>query len=285
MFSKKHISFLIMCLIFSLSLSGCRHTEDYSSSPVVPGGEDFTHSDTDSSDTSSDSVSSGEPAQSSQTSSVNPSKPSVNEKPVKPSQSSASGTASHLHAYKITQVPPTCTEEGYTLYECSCGAKKIEGKIHPKGHTWDEWKTVIESTVLSEGAKERVCTVCGEKETEQIPALTPNYSELQKQVFDLVNDERIKNSLGRLEYSSEIQADADRRAEEITENFTAKQEDKCAENIFSSAESSLTAQELFDYWMKSELYQKNILSDKFAHTAIGIVVNNGKYYWVQIFVE
>ena len=133
MFSKKHISFLIICLIFSLSLSGCRHTEDYSSSPVVPGGEDFTHSDTDSSDTSSDSVSSGEPAQSSQTSYVNSSKPNVNEKPVKPSQSSASGTASHLHAYKITQVPPTCTEEGYTLYECSCGEKKIEGKIHPKG--------------------------------------------------------------------------------------------------------------------------------------------------------
>ena len=94
MFYKKHISFLIICLIFSLLLSGCRDTVDYSSSPVIPGGEDLTHSEVSSDDTSSDVVSS-EPTESSEVSS---------ETPLKPVDPPVSSTAPHLHAFKITRV-------------------------------------------------------------------------------------------------------------------------------------------------------------------------------------
>lgn len=27
----------------------------------------------------------------------------------------------HTHSYSATTVAPTCTENGYTLHECSCG--------------------------------------------------------------------------------------------------------------------------------------------------------------------
>lgn len=40
------------------------------------------------------------------------------------------------------------------------------------GHTFGEWTIVKEATETEEGLKERVCTVCGEKETEVIPKLT-----------------------------------------------------------------------------------------------------------------
>ena len=113
MFLKKHISFLILILIFSISFAGCKHREDYSSSPVIPGGVDTTHSNVSSDDTVTSDVSSTEPTQSSQTSSVSSSKPS------KPPVTS---TESHLHSFKVERVAPTCTEDGYTFYKCvECG--------------------------------------------------------------------------------------------------------------------------------------------------------------------
>lgn len=285
MLSRKHISFLIICLVLLFLLSACRSTEDYSSSPVIPGGEDMTHSDTDSSDTSSYS-SSSEPASSSQTSSASSSKPSSTVKPAKPSQPSDQNTSSHLHAYKITRVEPKCTEDGYTIYKCvECGETKIDNYVPKKGHSWGEWKTASDATVLTAGIKERECAVCHEKETEQIPTLTPNYAVLRAELLDLVNKERTINSLNEIKDSSEAQTKADTRAEEIAENFVTVQGDKYAENIFSSADSGLTAQEVFDYWMKSEQSKNNILSDKFTRTAIGIIIKDGKYYWVQIFME
>ncbi|MGN0493832.1 MAG: CAP domain-containing protein [Acutalibacteraceae bacterium] len=278
MFSKKHISFLIICLILALSLAGCRDKEDHSSSLVVPGGEDLTHSDVSSADTSSDAVSS-EPTQSSQASSV------TSSKPVNPSVSS---TASHLHSFKITRVAPTCTEDGYTFYQCvECGETKIEDYISKKGHSWSEWKTVTEPTTVSTGLKERICTVCGEKETEVIVMLAPDYSALQKELFNLVNNERAKNSLDKLEYNSEMQTKADARAQEIIENFVVKQDENYSENIYKSdviPDGGLTAKDVFEFWLNSEEFNKNILYEKFTHTVIGVTVKDGKYYWVQIFI-
>lgn len=43
------------------------------------------------------------------------------------------------------------------------------------GHTFGEWKTVKEASCGIEGQRERVCSVCGEKETETIAALEHNY--------------------------------------------------------------------------------------------------------------
>lgn len=286
MFYKKHISFLIICLIFSLLLSGCRDTVDYSSSPVIPGGEDLTHSEVSSGDTSSD-VTVSEPEQSSQASSETPSKP------VNPPVSS---TASHLHAFRITRVEPTCTKEGYTLYECSCGETKIDDYVPKKGHTFGEWQTVKEPTATAVGLKERTCTVCGEKETEQIPIVYA-YSALSKEVFELVNNERANAGLPALAYRQDLQICVNIRAEEImekfdqirpnnTDSFTVLTEN----NIEYSAtgenidEGQSTPQAVMERWMNSDGHKENILSDSFTGIAIGVTEKDGSYYWVQIFI-
>lgn len=284
MFSKKHISFLIICLIFSLLLSGCRDTVDYSSSSAVPSGEDLTHSDVSSGDTSSD-VTVSEPEQSSQASSETPSKP------VNPPVSS---TASHLHAFKITRVEPTCTKDGYTLYECSCGETKIDDYVPKKGHTFGEWKTVAEPTQTSVGLRERTCTACDAKETEDIPIPV---SALSKEVFKLVNEERLKEGKTELSYRDDLQICADIRAEEITEKFdhTRPNNTDCftvlAENNIeysaageNIAEGQETAKAVMESWMASEGHKANILSDSFTGIAIGVAEKDGRYYWVQIFI-
>ena len=285
MFLKKHISFLILILIFSISFAGCKNREDYSSSPVIPGGEDFTHSDVSSDDTVTSDVSSTEPTQSSQTSSVNSSKPS--KPPV-------TITASHLHSFKVERVAPTCTEDGYTFYKCvECGETKIDSYIPKKGHSWSEWKTVTEATTASEGERERTCTVCKEKETEQIAMLTPDYDALRKELLELVNNERNKsdNSLGDYIVDPETQAKADKRLEEIIDKFETKQDDNYFEVIYrvQSLDGSLTAKDVFTYWSnnndRESEYIKSIVSKEFTRTAIGITVKDGVYYWVQIFLS
>ena len=64
----------------------------------------------------------------------------------------------------------TCTKDGVESRGCVCGA--IETRVIPAtGHQFGEWKTVREPTDYLAGKKERVCSVCGEKETEKIPSL------------------------------------------------------------------------------------------------------------------
>lgn len=285
MFLKKHISFLILFIILSISFAGCKNREDYSSSPVIPGGEDITHSNVSSDDTVTSDVSSTEPTQSSQTSSVNSSKPS------KPPVTS---TASHLHSFKVERVAPTCTEDGYTFYKCvECGETKIDSYVPKKGHSWSEWKTVTEATTASEGIRERTCTVCKEKETEQIAMLAPDYDALRKELLELVNNERIKpdNSLGDFIVDPETQAKADKRLEEIIDKFEIKQDENYFEVIYrvQSLDGSLTAKDVFNYWSnnndRESEYIKSIVSKEFTRTAIGITVKNGVYYWVQIFLS
>ena len=71
---------------------------------------------------------------------------------------------------------PTCTEEGSkTITNAKCSRCGISGgsitvAIPAAGHAYGEWKTVKEPTATQPGTKERVCTVCGDKQTEAIPA-------------------------------------------------------------------------------------------------------------------
>lgn len=206
-------------------------------------------------------------------------------KPADPTTSTSS-PATHLHTYKKITVEPTCTEDGKTYFECvECGAIKDEIVIiKSTGHTWGEWKTTAEATLLSEGAKERECSVCHEKETEQIPMLEPDYSALRTELLNLVNNERTN----KLEYNTEKQTEADKRAEELAESFVSKNGEGYTENIYKgslSENGEFTAQEAFDYWFNSENQKdkNNILSEEFTHTAIGVVLKDGEYYWVQIF--
>lgn len=86
---------------------------------------------------------------------------------------------SHTHDFSGDQViikEASCTEKGVAEIKCSnseCDAiKKVE--IPALGHSYGEWKTVKTAEVGVEGIKERICTVCKEKEQAKIAALKDN---------------------------------------------------------------------------------------------------------------
>ena len=85
----------------------------------------------------------------------------------------------HKHEYTDEVVSPTCTEKGYTKHTCECGDTYNDSEVDALGHKFGEWVVVKEATEEEKGSKERSCSVCGEKETEEIPTLdhVHNYTE------------------------------------------------------------------------------------------------------------
>lgn len=71
----------------------------------------------------------------------------------------------------------TCLEEGYTgdVYCLDCGKLLKQGETIPAlGHDFGSWTVTKEATCTEDGTRERVCSRCGEKETEVIPASCPS---------------------------------------------------------------------------------------------------------------
>lgn len=53
------------------------------------------------------------------------------------------------------------------------GVRTVTFTIDTVNHTYGDWKVTKEATVWTAGEREHVCTVCGYKETESVPKLTP----------------------------------------------------------------------------------------------------------------
>ena len=69
----------------------------------------------------------------------------------------------HTYADGVT-VPPTCTEEGYTIHTCTiCGFRNRDTYTAATGHTEDVSATVVVPPTCTEGGyTEYLCSVCGE---------------------------------------------------------------------------------------------------------------------------
>lgn len=82
-------------------------------------------------------------------------------------------------------VDPTCTTDGVIgTSHCSvCGEVLVatETVVPATGHKFGDWTVAKEAEPGVEGSKERVCSVCGTKETETIPALATTTSATTKQ--------------------------------------------------------------------------------------------------------
>ena len=76
------------------------------------------------------------------------------------------------HTETKTTVAPTCTEQGYDLYTCSCGAERRDNIVAATGHIWDEGTITQEPTAEVPGIMTYECTVCEETREEIIPALS-----------------------------------------------------------------------------------------------------------------
>ena len=288
MLFKRHISFFIIAVLVLALFAGCKDkdadskpaestdtTTNISSSQEPDTSDDTETSEPDVSDSSVDSSSEKEPS-------------SV------PSSSSQSDEP-HLHAYKITRIAPTCTSEGYTLYQCSCGAEKREDFLPAKGHTWGEWEVLEKPTFTELGKKKRSCTVCGVTESENIQKLSED--DFIDEILKLVNEQRKANNIAELSYCDKIQECADIRADEIitlfdhtrpdgTDCFTVFDEKgikytTVGENI---AQGYIDPASVMEGWMDSENHKKNILSPDFTGMAVGIAEKDGTYYLVLLFI-
>ena len=142
------------------------------------------------------------------------------------SSSSSSSTPSHSHSYSSKTVKATCTSGGYTVHTCSCGASYTDSYTDAKGHKWSDWKTVKKATTSSEGRKQRTCSSCGKTESKTIAKVQGSSTSgghritgARKAVYsyrgdhgdkwsnvnlvDLINEERAKEGLGKLEWTAD----------------------------------------------------------------------------------
>lgn len=141
------------------------------------------------------------------------------------SSSSSSSKPSHSHSYSSKTVKATCTSDGYTVHTCSCGASYTDNYTSATGHKWSEWKTVKKATTSSEGRKQRTCNSCGKTESKTIAKVQGSSTSgghritgARKAVYsyrgmdsfssvnlvDLINAERAKEGLGKLEWTADL---------------------------------------------------------------------------------
>lgn len=84
--------------------------------------------------------------------------------------------------YHIKEVvAPTCTSEGYTIYECNeVPGLTYKGEYTAKlPHSWDGGVVTKAATIYAKGVKTFTCTVCGETRTEDIPVLDKTWHKGQ----------------------------------------------------------------------------------------------------------
>ena len=77
----------------------------------------------------------------------------------------------HEHQYTPSVVPATCTEQGFTVFVCSCGDSYKDIYVNPLGHHYGGWDAVQQATCTTEGILERTCIRCPSKETQTVPKL------------------------------------------------------------------------------------------------------------------
>lgn len=88
------------------------------------------------------------------------------------------GVVAPEHKETIEIKEPTCTEQGYTILNCSvCGYNNfIHSYTDALGHSFGEWVTSTEPTCTTMGEKSRVCAECGLIESQVISSLGHDYS-------------------------------------------------------------------------------------------------------------
>jgi len=81
------------------------------------------------------------------------------------------------HAYEKTIIAPTCTQQGYSIYRCSCTAEYVSDYVPQADHTWESWETTKSASCTGAGEKQRSCAFCTASETETIDPSGHQYEE------------------------------------------------------------------------------------------------------------
>jgi len=74
--------------------------------------------------------------------------------------------SSHKHVYVQTVINPTCTEQGYTEYKCSCGKSYKDNYVNKLEHSFTNYIYNNDATDKKDGTKTATCDYgCGSKYT------------------------------------------------------------------------------------------------------------------------
>ncbi|MBP1948320.1 CAP domain-containing protein [Virgibacillus litoralis] len=127
-------------------------------------------------------------------------------------------------------------------------------------------------------------------------------SDFEKEVVDLVNQERVKENLEPLKMHDRLSSLARKKSEDMAKNnyfshtsptygspFDMMQQfnfnySMAGENIAAGQRSP---EQVVEGWMNSEGHRKNIMKDGFTHIGVGYVEGAGlpyKTYWTQLFM-
>lgn len=140
-----------------------------------------------------------------------------------------------------------------------------------------------------------------QKPAAQKPAATAsNVSEFEKQVANLVNQERQKAGLKPLQLDTKLSDVARTKSKDMMNKgyfdhqsptygspFDMMKQfgityNSAGENI---AKGQQTPQEVMNAWMNSEGHRANILNGSFTHIGVGFVKDSqGTTYWTQMFI-
>lgn len=270
---KKLTAVIAIAFVIVFSFVGCKNKGN-------------TSSDSSGTVSSKPSVSSDETPVSSDSSTVSSDVSSVTSKPQNNASSEPRNNSSsepHKHAYKITRVDPTCTEDGYTLYKCSCGRWYTEKGKEKTGHKWGDWKESVIATAFVEGKKERICTVCGNKETKTVEKLKPE--ELEKELLKLINEARTEAGLEVLELTSD--ENAAKLAEYLASGETDEYEAELAKlNAEHSGKCQIsgydTAQKAFEALQADENHKKDILGSEYKWISLKTIVEGESIQWTLV---
>mgnify|MGYP000888808160 FL=1 len=270
---KKLTAVIAIAFLIVFSFVGCKNKGN-------------TSSDSSGTVSSKPSVSSDDTPVSSDSSTVSSDVSSVASKPhnnVSSEPRNNSSSEPHKHAYKITRVNPTCTEDGYTLYECSCGRWYTEKSKKKTGHKWGDWKESVIATAFDEGKKERICTVCGYKETKTVEKLKPE--ELEKELLKLINEARTEAGIEVLEQP--MNENAAKLAEYLALGKTDEYEAELAKlNAEHSGKCQIsgndTAQKAFEALQADENHKKDILGSEYKWISLKTIVDGENIHWALV---
>lgn len=133
-----------------------------------------------------------------------------------------------------------------------------------------------------------------------VTVIAPPVEQWKRDVLNLVNQERAKNGLGALAWSTTCEGAANLRAKEIMSNYSHTRPDgsswsttcpipqtggKSGENL-NAGNAAVSPETVVASWMNSPDHRKNILDPDFKYVAIGFVFEPGskhQTYWSQYF--
>ena len=81
----------------------------------------------------------------------------------------------HTHEYEANVTTPTCTEQGFITYICSCGDNYTSDETDALGHDMGRWEVSTAPTCTESGTETSICSRCDYSETRTIVATGHNY--------------------------------------------------------------------------------------------------------------